>query len=102
LKNAKKIFVIGLMALLVLSVTLSALTFYSRAPPMPSVQTFSDLNSQLNTLVSGCIQSLPNGTQECDTHLNEVVSKLCQQSNDSLDACNDGKVQQYYQKRHNS
>jgi hypothetical protein len=98
LKNAKKIFVIGLMAILVLSVTLSALTFYSRRTS-PSIQTLSDLNSQVNAMVSGCIQALPNGTPECDSQLKEIVSQLCQQNNDSLDACKDGRVQQYYQMR---
>jgi hypothetical protein len=95
LKNAKKIFVIGLMAILVLSVTLSALTFYSRRP---AVQTRPDLNSQVNAMISTCAQSLPNGTQECDSQLKDVVTQLCQQDN-SLDACTDGKVQQYYQAR---
>jgi hypothetical protein len=95
LKNAKKVFVIGLMAILVLSVTLSAITFYSRRP---AVQTRSDLNSQVNAMISGCLQSLPNGTQECDSQLKGIVTQLCQQDS-SLDACKDGRVQQYYQAR---
>lgn len=85
------------MAVLVLSVTLSTLTFYSRRPSS-SVQTGSDLNSQVNAMVSGCIQSLPDGRPECDSQLKEIVAQLCQQDS-SLDACTDGKVQQYYQAR---
>jgi hypothetical protein len=95
LKNAKKIIVIGLMAILVLSVTLSAITFYSRRP---TALTSSDLNSQVNAMVASCLQTLPNGTQQCDSQLRDAVIQLCQQDN-SLDACKDGKTQQYYSER---
>lgn len=97
MKSAKKVVVIGLMAVLVLSVTLSALTFYSRGPSS-SIPTGSDLNSQANAMVSGCIQSLPNGTQGCDSQLKEIVTQLCQQDS-ALDVCKDGQVQKYYQTR---
>jgi hypothetical protein len=96
LKNVKKIIVIGLMAILVLSVTLSAISFYSRRS---NVQTSSDLNSRVNAMVASCLQTLPNGTQQCDSQLKDVIMQLCQQDN-SLDACKDGKTQQYYNQRH--
>lgn len=97
--KAKKVIVIGLMAVLVLSVTLSAITFYSRRPsPSNAVQSREELNSVVNAAVKHCIDSLPAGTPDCDSQLRDSVAGLCAQDS-GLDACRDGKVDQYYRAR---
>ena len=97
--KAKKIVVIGLMAVLVLSVTLSAISFYTRQPsPSNAIQSKEELNSAVNAAVKHCIDSLPAGTPDCDSKLKDSITSLCTQDSE-LDACRDGKVEQYYKAR---
>ena len=97
--KAKKLVVIGLMGVLVLSVTLSALTFYARQPsPSSAIRSREQLNSVINAAVKQCIDSLPAGNPDCDAHLKDTVANVCAQDN-GLDACHDGKVDQYYKAR---
>ena len=55
-----------------------------------------DTNTQLNNIVNFCMESLPNGIPECDNKLREIVNGVCYNHNDNLDACRDGRVNQYY------
>ena len=96
--KAKKVIVIGLMAVLVLSVTLSAITFYSRQTPSNAIQSMEGLNAAVNAAVKQCIDSLPAGTPDCDSQLKDSIANLCAKDS-SLDACHDGKVDQYYKAR---
>ena len=96
--KAKKVIVIGLMAVLVLSVTLSAITFYSRQTPSNAIQSREGLNAAVNAAVKQCIDSLPSGTPDCDSQLKDSIANLCAKDS-SLDACHDGKVDQYYKAR---
>ena len=96
--KAKKIIVIGLMAVLVLSVTLSAVTFYSRQGSSNTIQSREGLNTAVNAAVKQCLDSLPAGTPDCDSQLKDSVANLCAKDS-SLDACHDGKVDQYYKAR---
>lgn len=92
---AKKVLVIGLMAVLILSVLLSAISFYTRpSSPSPSIKESQD-NDRVNQIVDFCINSLPNGTLACDNQLRDGINKVCE-SNNKLDACHDGRVGQYY------
>jgi hypothetical protein len=56
------------------------------------------MNTKLNDAVDFCIRSLPNGTSVCDNRLSPTVNEICAEDNaeQSIDACNNGKVAQYY------
>jgi hypothetical protein len=96
--TAKKAMVIGLMAVLGSSVLVGALSLYNRsslsAPPTISNQ--SGLNVRLNTILDFCLKSLPNGIQACDKQLKDLIAQVCAANNGELDACHNGKVDQYY------
>jgi hypothetical protein len=59
------------------------------------------LNKKLNDVVDFCIRSLPNGTATCDNKLFPTVNEICAEDNakELMDACNNGKVAQYYKGR---
>ena len=90
--------VIGLMAVLGSSVLVGA-SLYNRpssnAPPTIGVNQ-SDLNARLNSILDFCLNSLPNGIHACDRQLKNVVTEVCAANNGKLDACHNGKVDQYY------
>lgn len=90
----KQVIVIALGAILVFSVVFSAISFYQPR----ATTTREQLNSQVNGLVDSCIKSLPAGIPQCDEQLRDIVSRLCQQD-PTLDACSDGRVEQYYKTR---
>lgn len=92
---AKKAIVIGIMAVLLLSVLVSALSFYTRSPVQSNTEAELQLNERLNSAVDACLSSLPNGTPECDTLLKIKTEEICKNIN-KLDVCHDGKVTQYY------
>jgi len=54
-------------------------------------------NVRVNKIVDFCTRSLPNGTPACDNQLRDGINKVCE-SNNKLDACHDGRVDQYYKK----
>lgn len=90
----KKILVIVLMAVLASSVAAGLFT----GTPSTRVEE-QDINTQLNSVVEFCIQSLPDGIPECDSQLSEMVANTCKDNNDNLDACRNDKVNQYYRMR---
>jgi hypothetical protein len=59
------------------------------------------LNMKLNEVVDFCIRSLPNGTSVCDNRLSPTANEICAEDSakQSIDACNNGKVAQYYKAR---
>jgi hypothetical protein len=95
--TAKKVLVIGLMAVLLLSVLVSAISVYTRSSsPSPSIkQAEAQLNDKINQILDICTRSLPNGIPACDNQLRDGINKVCE-SNNKLDACHDGRVNQYY------
>lgn len=92
--NKKQVIVIGLGAALFLSAVLSAVSISQ--PPAPITR--EELNSQVNSIVDSCMQTLPQGLPECDAQLREIVDQVCAQE-PSLDACTDGRVDEYYRIR---
>lgn len=87
------------MSILVLSVTLSAASYLSRRPNVQNrALSREELNLALNAAIQDCIASLPDGTDSCDAQLQDSVRNLCMQDS-QLDACHDGKVEQYYKAR---
>jgi hypothetical protein len=98
--SSKKILVIVLMAVLASSVLAGTSSLFSgRRSPSPSNTQQVDINTQLNNIVDFCMQSLPNGIPECDNQLRDLVNSLCNDNRENLDACNDGRVNQYYKVR---
>ncbi|MGB7953995.1 MAG: hypothetical protein WCF23_08435 [Candidatus Nitrosopolaris sp.] len=97
--SGKKVMVIGLMAVLGSSVLVGAVSLYNRsssnAPTTIGVNQ-SELNARLNSILDFCLNSLPNGLQACDRQLKNVVTEVCAANNGALDACHNGKVDQYY------
>lgn len=93
----KKILVIVLMAVLASSVAAGASSLFTGTPSTRVEE--QDINTQLNSVVEFCIQSLPDGIPECDSQLSEMVANTCKDNNDSLDACRNDKVNQYYRMR---
>jgi hypothetical protein len=91
--------VIGLMAVLGSSVLVGAVSLYNRssssAPTTIGVNQ-SELNARLNSILDFCLNSLPNGIQACDRQLKNLVTEVCAANNGRLDACHNGKVDQYY------
>jgi hypothetical protein len=61
----------------------------------------AQLNDKINQIVDICTRSLPNGIPACDSQLRDGINKVCE-SNNKLDACHDGRVDQYYRIRNQS
>ena len=93
----KKILVIVLMAVLASSVAAGASSLFTGTPSTRVEE--QDINTQLNSVVEFCIQSLPDGIPECDSQLSEMVANTCKDNNNNLDACRNDKVNQYYRMR---
>lgn len=93
----KKILVIVLMIVLVSSVAAGASTLFMGTPSTRVEK--QDINIQLNSVIDFCLKSLPEGTPECDNQLGEVVVSTCKANNNNLDACINGKVNNYYTMR---
>jgi|SRR5918999_2619728 hypothetical protein len=93
--STKKILVIVLMAVLASSVLAGASSLFSGRPSPSSIQQ-QDTNTELNNVVDFCMRSLPNRIPECDSQLRQTVNSVCDNNNDNLDACQDGRVNQYY------
>jgi hypothetical protein len=98
----KKVLVIGLMVVLGSSVLVGAISLYNRsssnAPAHIIGVNQTQINARLNGVVDFCMKSLPNGIQACDRQLKDVVTQVCANIGE-LDACHDGKVDQYYKAR---
>ena len=97
--SSKKILVIVLMAVLASSAVIAgASSLFSGGRPSQSnnTQKQGNINIQLNSIINFCRESLPNGIPECDSQLREIVNSVCYKHNDNLDACHDGKMNQYY------
>lgn len=94
--SGKKILVIIIMVVLISSVVASAVSFFNKPPTNAN-----NSNARLNQVVDFCLRSLPNGTSVCDSELLPVVNKLCTEdgARGIMDACTDGRVQQYYKAR---
>lgn len=94
--------VIGLMAVLGSSVLVGAVSLYNRpstnAPTAIGVNQ-TGLNTRLNSILDFCLNALPNGIQACDRQLKNLVTDVCAANNERLDACHNGKVDQYYAAR---
>jgi hypothetical protein len=93
--------VIGLMVVLGSSVLVGAVSLYNRSSNAPAHMVGvnqSEINARLNGVVGYCMNSLPNGIQACDKELKHVVTQWCSNIAE-LDACHDGKVEQYYKAR---
>src|SRR3954454_24570422 len=101
--TAKKVLVIGLMAVLWLSFLVRPISVYTRSsPPAPSIkQAEAQLNDKINQILDICTRSLPNGIPACDNQLRDGINKVYE-SNNKLDACHDGRVNQYYRIRNES
>lgn len=99
--TTKKMMVIGLMVVLGSSVLVGAISLYNRSSsnaPAPIGVNQSQINARLNGVVDFCMKSLPIGIKPCDKQLKDVVTQICA-SVGELDACHDGKVDQYYKVR---
>lgn len=92
--KAKQVLVIGLGAVLFFSFTLAAISISS---PQETV-TLEEFNAQVNGFVDSCMQTLPEGIPECDEQLRSIVTEVCE-AQPSLDACTDGRVDEYYRAR---
>ena len=57
---------------------------------------YTEANMAANRLVDMCLNSLPNGDPSCD-NLRQTIGDVCDTTENQLDACNDGRVEQYYQ-----
>jgi hypothetical protein len=86
-----------LMIVLVSSVVAGASTLFTGTPSTRVER--QDINIQLNSVIDFCLQSLPEGTPECDNQLGEVVVSTCKANNNDLDACMNDRVNQYYAMR---
>ena len=93
----KKILVIVLIVVLVSSVAAGASSLF-RGTPSNRVEE-QDINTELNRIVDFCMESLPTGIPECDGQLKEMVDNSCRATDNSLDACRNFKVDQYYRSR---
>ncbi len=94
--------VIGLMVVLGSSVLVGAVSLYNRsssnAPASIIGVNQSQINARLNGVVDFCMKSLPIGIKICDKQLKHVVTQVCANIGE-LNACHDGKVDQYYKVR---
>jgi hypothetical protein len=96
--TAKKMMVIGLMVVLGSSVLVGAISLYNRSSSNAPAVNQSQINARLNGVVDFCMKSLPVGVKPCDNQLKDVVTQICA-SIGELDACHNGKVEQYYKVR---
>jgi hypothetical protein len=55
----------------------------------------ADLNVATNNLVNGCVKTLPYNDSSC-RNLRENVAASCKAAENTLDACHDNRVDQYY------
>jgi hypothetical protein len=99
--RGNKLVVIILMGVLLSSAVAGAISFYNRSPNTNNVNNNIPLiNARLNSVVSFCLKSLPKGYAACDSQLSPAVSKICaEHAGQPIDACRDGKVDQYYRIR---
>jgi hypothetical protein len=93
--TAKIAVVIGLMVVLGSSVLVGAISLYNRSSSNVPAVNESQINARLNGVVDFCMRSLPVGIKSCDNQLKNLVSQICA-SIGELDACDNGKVDQYY------
>jgi len=100
--SGKRILVIIIMAVLISSIVAGAMSYFNRSSSTANNNQIL-LNERVNNIVGFCINSLPNGTTTCDNRLGPLLNKICNGENNtaqqSLDACHDGKVAQYYKVR---
>jgi flagellar basal body-associated protein FliL len=100
--SGKRILVIIIMAVLVSSIVAGAMSYFNRSSSTANNNQIL-LNERVNNIVDFCINSLPNGTTMCDSRLGPLLNKICNGENNtaqqSLDACHDGKMAQYYKVR---
>ncbi len=96
--TAKKVMVIGLMVVLGSSVLVGAISLYNRSSSNGPAVNQSQINARLNGVVDFCMKSLPVGIKPCDNQLKNFVTQICA-SIGELDACHNGKVDQYYKVR---
>jgi hypothetical protein len=100
---AKKVMVIGIMAVLASSVLVGAISLYKNSSTSSATIKGNDdkteLNAKVNSVVDFCIKSLPNGRPDCDSQLRDTINQLCIENNEQLDACTNGKVGGYYKTR---
>jgi hypothetical protein len=104
--SGKRILVIIIMGVLVSSIVAGAMSYFNRSSSTANINNNNNqilLNERVNNIVDFCINSLPNGTTTCDNRLGPLLNKICNGENNtaqqSLDACHDGKVAQYYKVR---
>jgi hypothetical protein len=99
--SGKKILVIIIMVVLISSVVAGTVSFFNKPSTSANNSNNAFVNDRLNQVIDFCLRSLPNGTSVCDSELLPVVNKLCTQdaARRMMDACTDGKVQQYYEAR---
>jgi hypothetical protein len=99
--SGKKVLVVIIMVVLISSVVAGTLSFFNKPPAGSGNSNNTFVNARLNQVVDFCLRSLPNGTSVCDSELSPVVNKLCAQDGARavMDACTDGRVQQYYKAR---
>ena len=99
--RGNKLVVIILMGVLLSSAVAGAISFYNRSPNTNNNNNNIPLiNARLNSVVSFCLKSLPKGYAACDSQLSPAVSKICaEHAGQPIDACRDGKVDQYYRIR---
>jgi hypothetical protein len=100
--SGKRILVIIIMAVLISSIVAGAMSYFNRSSSTANNNQIL-LNERVNNIVDFCINSLPNGTTMCDSRLGPLLNKICNGENNtaqqSLDACHDGKMAQYYKVR---
>ena len=100
--SGKRILVIIIMGVLVSSIVAGAMSYFNRSSSTANNNQIL-LNERVNNIVDFCINSLPNGTTTCDNRLGPLLNKICNGENNtaqqSLDACHDGKMAQYYKVR---
>jgi hypothetical protein len=91
------------MGVLLSSAVAGAISFYNRSPNTNNNNDNNNIpliNARLNSVVSFCLKSLPKGYAACDSQLSPAVSKICaEHAGQPIDACRDGKVDQYYRIR---
>jgi hypothetical protein len=102
--SGKRILVVVIMGILVSSVIAGAISYFNRSSTTTAPTDQTLLNSRINNVVDFCLKSLPMGTSACDSQLGPILEKICGESTNiqqSLDACHNGKVIQYYKIRNN-
>jgi hypothetical protein len=99
--SGKRILVIVIMGILVSSVVAGAVSYFNRSSITTANNNQTLLNARINNVVSFCLKSLPNGTSVCDSQLGPVLTRICNNVQQPLTACHDGKVVQYYKIRNN-